>query len=78
MTQKVLVTGSTKGIGKGILEKFHTENWDVCITGRNQKAMKDIQNNLNNIRGNSAIGLVADLCNNSKANELFQYINQNW
>lgn len=78
MTQKVLVTGSTKGIGKGILEKFHTENWDVCISGRNQKVMKDIQNNLNNIRGNSAIGLVADLSNNSKANELFQYINQNW
>ena len=40
MNKRVLVTGSTKGIGQGILNKFHAENWDVCITGRDNQQVK--------------------------------------
>jgi NAD(P)-dependent dehydrogenase (short-subunit alcohol dehydrogenase family) len=36
MAKKVLVTGSTKGIGKAVAEKFHNQGWDVGITARGQ------------------------------------------
>jgi short-subunit dehydrogenase len=46
MNKRVLVTGSTKGIGQGILNKFHAENWDVCITGRDDQHVTKIQKKL--------------------------------
>ena len=61
MPKKVLVTGSTRGIGKGILERFHRGNWDVCISGRNIDQVEDLALNLNGIRKNSAIGMAFDL-----------------
>ena len=48
MNKRVLVTGSTKGIGQGILKKFHEGNWDVCVTGRNNQQVTKLENKLNN------------------------------
>ena len=61
MPKKVLVTGSTNGIGRGIIEKFHSENWDVCITGRNENQVKNLQQDFNQDRESSAIGICVDL-----------------
>ena len=36
MNKRVLVTGSTKGIGKAVVEKFHSQGWDVGIIARGQ------------------------------------------
>ena len=41
MPNKILVTGSTTGIGKGILERFHAADWDVCVTGRDSTRVKE-------------------------------------
>ena len=74
MNKKVLVTGSTKGIGQGILKKFHEENWDVCVTGRNNQQVTKLENELNEIRKNSAIGLGIDLGLKSEINKLFNIV----
>ena len=50
MSKKVLVTCSTRGIGRGIIEKFHSENWDVCITGRDEDQVKNLQLEFNQVR----------------------------
>lgn len=78
MPKKVLVTGSTRGIGKGILERFHRENWDVCISGRNINQVADLTNNLNGIRKNSAIGMAFDLKVKSEINKLFESVKKPW
>jgi len=78
MSKKVLVTGSTRGIGKGILERFHRGNWDVCISGRNINEVEGITNNLNGIRNNSAIGMAVDLEAKSDLIALFESINKLW
>jgi len=78
MNKRVLVTGSTKGIGQGILKKFHEENWDVCVTGRNNQQVTKLENELNAIRKNSAIGLGIDLGLKSEINKLFNFIQSTW
>jgi NAD(P)-dependent dehydrogenase (short-subunit alcohol dehydrogenase family) len=78
MNKRVLVTGSTKGIGQGILKKFHDENWDICITGRDSHQVLKIQNNLNEVRNDSAIGLGVDLGLKSDISKLFDFIKSRW
>ena len=78
MNKRVLVTGSTKGIGQGILKKFHEENWDVCVTGRNNQQVTKLENELNENRKNSAIGLGVDLGLKSDINKLFNFIKSAW
>ena len=78
MTKKVLVTGSTRGIGKAIIERFHSGNWDVCISGRNINQVEDLANNLNGIRENSAIGLAVDLEVKRDLSTLFDSIKKPW
>ena len=50
MNKRVLVTGSTKGIGQGILKKFHEENWDVCVSGRDNQLVEKLKHGLNEVR----------------------------
>ena len=50
MNKKVLVTGSTKGIGQGLLKKFHDENWDVCVSGRDNQLVEKLTYRLNEVR----------------------------
>ena len=78
MNKRVLVTGSTKGIGQGILKKFHDENWDVCVSGRDNQLVEKLIHGLNEVRENSTIGLSADLANSEDVERVFNYINDLW
>jgi 3-oxoacyl-[acyl-carrier protein] reductase len=78
MSKKVLVTGSTSGIGRGIIEKFHSENWDVCVTGRDQDQVKKLQHDLNQIRETSAIGICVDLEKKAETIRLYDFIETTW
>ncbi len=78
MSKKLLVTGSTKGIGKAILERFHEDNWDVCISGRSNDDVVILQNRLNMIRKDSAIGACIDLSHEKDIMYLSNYIQNLW
>lgn len=78
MSKKVLVTGSTRGIGRGIIEKFHSENWDVCITGRDEDQVKNLKREFNNVRASSAIAICVALDKKSGTIRLFEYLDKVW
>jgi NAD(P)-dependent dehydrogenase (short-subunit alcohol dehydrogenase family) len=78
MKKKVLVTGSTKGIGKAIAEKFHSKGWDVGITARGQTEINEITNLYNQKRQNSAIGIRADLSIKEEIINLKHRLEQEW
>ena len=78
MAKKVLVTGSTKGIGKAVAEKFHNQGWDVGITARGQVEISEITNLFNQKRQNSAIGIKADLSSKDETNNLKHRLKQEW
>lgn len=78
MNKRVLVTGSTKGIGKAIAEKFHSKGWDVGITARGQADISAIADLLNENRSNSAIGIKADLSSYEEIRFLRQTLEREW
>ena len=60
MAKKILVTGSTSGLGKGIISKFHSEGWQVCVNGRSDVKVDSVVSDFNNKRAKSAIGIASD------------------
>ena len=43
MNNKVLVTGSSRGIGRAIGEFFSKNDWDVCFTSRNLNDLEEFK-----------------------------------
>ncbi|WP_293445045.1 3-oxoacyl-[acyl-carrier-protein] reductase [Persephonella sp.] len=56
----VLVTGSTRGIGKAIATKFAQKGADVIVTGRNKGNAEIVAQNLKNEYGINAFGCKLD------------------
>src|SRR5512137_2092351 len=40
--KKIVVTGASSGIGWSTAERFAREGWDVCVTARREKELKDL------------------------------------
>jgi NAD(P)-dependent dehydrogenase (short-subunit alcohol dehydrogenase family) len=40
--KKVVVTGASSGIGRATAERFANEGWDVCLTARREKKLKEL------------------------------------
>ncbi len=59
----LLITGGSKGIGYGIAEVLIRAGWNAAITGRNQAQVEEAAAQLNSIRKESALGIVADVRN---------------
>jgi len=78
MTKKILITGSTKGIGKGIAQKFQENGWQVFITGRNEQEVNYIVSEFNSNRKDSAIGLASDLSQIKEINQVKKFISNQW
>jgi NAD(P)-dependent dehydrogenase (short-subunit alcohol dehydrogenase family) len=78
MTKKVLVTGSTKGIGKAVAEKFHNQGWNVCLNGRNPIRVNELTTNLNQLREHSAIGIDSDFDSVQKNEIVRNFISKEW
>ncbi len=63
----VLITGSTRGIGKAIAVAFAEKGADVIITGRDKGAAEIVANNIQNEYGVKAYGVALDLAGDVEA-----------
>lgn len=43
---RALITGATSGIGRAIAMEFSRRGWALVLTGRNQKALEELQQTL--------------------------------
>ncbi len=66
--KKVLVTGSTKGIGRAIAETLLQEGAEVIINGRSEKSVKDALCDINRKIGNAIVSGIP--CDFSKPDEI--------
>lgn len=73
LTNKVaIVTGGSKGIGRGIAEALVREGSNVVISARQRNEIDETVRELNLIREGSATGIVADVCSYSQVQALFE------
>jgi 3-oxoacyl-[acyl-carrier protein] reductase len=67
-----VVTGGTKGIGRGIAEALVREGVDVCISARNENEIEDTVKVLNELGGGKAIGFACDVRDYEQVKSLFE------
>jgi NAD(P)-dependent dehydrogenase (short-subunit alcohol dehydrogenase family) len=56
-----IITGGTKGIGRGIAEALLREGVSVCISARHQNEVNEAVDELNGLKGGRAVGFVCDV-----------------
>jgi NAD(P)-dependent dehydrogenase (short-subunit alcohol dehydrogenase family) len=67
-----IVTGGSKGIGRGIAEALVREGINVVISARKRNEIDDAVEQLNTLRAGSATGIIADVCNYTQVQALFE------
>lgn len=78
-TKVALVTGAAKRIGAEIVRQLHKEHFNVVIHyHQSEKAAKELADELNEERENSAYCIAADLNNLEQINHLAVQAQQHW
>jgi NAD(P)-dependent dehydrogenase (short-subunit alcohol dehydrogenase family) len=67
-----IVTGGTKGIGRGIAEALVREGVNVCISARSRSEIDQTLEALCALKAGNATGIVSDVCNYSQVKPLFE------
>lgn len=67
-----IVTGGTKGIGRGIAEALVSEGVNVCISARSRTEIDQTLEALCALKAGNATGIVSDVCNYSQVKPLFE------
>ena len=68
-----IVTGGTKGIGRGIAEALIREGVSVCLSARHQNELNDAVDQLNQFNGGRAIGFACDVRDYSQVKGLIAH-----
>ncbi|MCL4417923.1 MAG: SDR family NAD(P)-dependent oxidoreductase, partial [Actinobacteria bacterium] len=71
----ILITGSSRGIGKAIAVKFAKEGANLVINGRNQSKIDETVNEIKSM-GASAFGFKADVRDMQSVEYMIEKINQ--
>ena len=69
----VIVTGGTRGIGKGIAAAFVSAGANVLITGRDADAGHQVTEDLNHIGNGTCRFLKADVAHRDSADRMVEY-----
>ncbi|HKO61735.1 MAG TPA: SDR family oxidoreductase [Pyrinomonadaceae bacterium] len=67
-----IVTGGTKGIGRGIAEALVSKGVNVCISARSRNEIDQTLEALCALKAGNATGIVSDVCNYSQVKPLFE------
>lgn len=69
--KKVIITGTSRGIGFELAQQFAKNNFQVLALSRNQKP-------LDNLKVNNIKTLSVDVCNQKDLQKVSKYLSENW
>jgi 3-oxoacyl-[acyl-carrier protein] reductase len=67
-----IITGGSKGIGRGIADALVLEGINVVISARQRNEIDETVQKLNTLRTGSAMGIIADVCSYAQVQALFE------
>ena len=68
-----IITGGTKGIGRGIAEALILEGLSLCISARHQDEIDKAVSELNELGGGRALGFVCDVRQHDQVRALIDH-----
>ena len=72
--KSIVITGSTRGIGRGLAENFLKRGCKVVVSGRNQGVVDECVSELSNIAGaDNVTGLACDVTDPEQIDALWQH-----
>jgi short-subunit dehydrogenase len=74
MNKLIAVTGGTKGIGRAILEKFASHNFDIVTCSRNRDELDKLKNHFEKM-GIKVYVMVADMADKKQINTFTGFVN---
>lgn len=77
MKRIVFITGATSGIGEACARKFADSNYDLILTGRNEKKLQALTDELTK-RGADVLPLVFDVRNREDATKAVEGLAERW
>ena len=77
MNKKILITGSTRGLGFSIAEYFLKNSWDVCVTGKTRETVDKAKISLKSNQKNCLFEQI-DFRQKSDVLNLKEKITNNW
>lgn len=77
MKRIVFITGATSGIGEACARKFADSNYDLILTGRNEKKLQALTDELTK-RGADVLPLVFDVRNRENATKAVEGLAERW
>ncbi len=77
MSKRILITGGTKGIGKGIAAVLLKEGHKVAITGRSEESLKESVEELSTI-SKDILGICSDVRQYENEQDAVKKINEVW
>lgn len=74
MNKTVLITGATSGIGYEFSKIFAVKGFNLIITGRNEKKLKEMESELSGLYEIKVVSYGCDLCKKENVLSLFNYV----
>ncbi|WP_181309653.1 SDR family oxidoreductase [Nocardioides campestrisoli] len=71
MTKNVVVTGSTKGIGRAMARELHRRGHHVVVSGRDEEALRSLVAELEGTEGGTVVGQLVDVSDPDSVEELW-------
>lgn len=73
-----LITGASSGIGRDMARILNNLNYDIIITARNEKKLKELKKELNEKNKNKVDIYVADLSKEEECIKLYNQVKENY
>ncbi len=75
MKKTILITGATSGFGKAIATRFAKEGYDVCITGRREDRLEELEQELEK-HGSKVVTLAFDVRDKAQVKDAIDNLKQ--
>lgn len=74
MTQTILITGASSGIGKALAENYAKQNWNLILVANQEKQLQEVAQELDQISSGQVMAICQDLRQTDATKQVFEEV----